>query len=104
MLDKLQKIPFCPLLLCIKFLAQNLVDLLNSLLAIDEFPDPCRDRVLQSVESTDFRSGLFDGHKQDHSVDQSPGKQGILFKALVDEVLQLVILVYPAVRPTARLA
>ena len=104
MLDKLQKIPFCPLLLCIKFLAQNLVDLLNSPSAVEEFPYSGRDRVLQAIELSDLRPRLLDGHKQDHTFDHSPGKQRILFKALLNEVFQLVILPDPDVRPNARLA
>jgi hypothetical protein len=39
MFEKLQKISFGLLRLGIKFLAQNLVDLLNSPSAIEEFPD-----------------------------------------------------------------
>ncbi len=40
MLEKLQKIPFRLLRLCIKFFAENSVDLLKSPSAIDEFPNP----------------------------------------------------------------
>jgi len=104
MCEELQKIPFCLALLRIKFFTQNSVDLLISPSVIDEFPNPCRDRILQSIEPADFRPGLFDGHNQDHPVDQSPGNQRIFFETSVDKVLQLVILVYPALRPVARLA
>ncbi len=96
MLEKLHKIPFCLLRLRIKFLTQNSVDLLTSHLAIEEFPNSGRDGVLQSIEPSDLCSGLLDRHKQDHPIDQSPGKQWILFKAPVDEVFQLLILVFPA--------
>ncbi len=104
MLEKLQKVPFCLLRLRIKFLAQSLVDLSNSPSAIEEFPNPWRDRVLQSVEPSNFRSGLLDGHKQNHPLDHSPGKQWILFKAMVDEFFQVLSLFFPALEPIARLA
>ena len=104
MLEKLQKIPFCLLWLCIKFLAQNLVDLLTSPLVIHEFPNPYRDRILQPIEPSEFRPRLLDGHKQNYPLDQAPGKQRILFKAPVDKVSQLLILVFPAAQSTARLA
>ncbi len=102
--EKLHKIPFCLLRLRIKFLTQNSVDLLNGPSAIEEFPNPCRDRIHQSIEPSDLRSGLLDGHKQHHPLDHSPGKQWILSKATVDELFQLLILVFPAAQPTARLA
>ncbi len=104
MLEELQKISFRPLWLYIKFLAQSLVDLLISPLAIDEFPNPYGNRVLQSIEVSDLRSRLLDGHKKDHPLDHSPGKQWILFESLVDELFQLLILDFPDVGPTARLA
>ena len=91
MLEKLHKIPLCPLRFRIKFLTQNSVDLLNGPSAIQEFPNPWGDRVLQSIEPSDLRPRLLDGYKQNHPLDHSPGKQWILFKALVDKVSQLLL-------------
>ena len=104
MFEELQKIPFCLLRLRIKFLAQSSVDLLNSPLAIDEFPNPGRDRVLQAIEPSDLRPRLLDGHKQHHPLDHSPGKQGVLFQAMLDEFFQVFSFVFTDARPTARLA
>jgi len=102
--EKLHKIPLCPLRFRIKFLTQSLVDLLNGPSAIEEFPNPCGDRVLQSIEPSDLRPRLLDGYKQNHPLDHSPGKQWILSKATVDELFQLLILAFPAAQPTAPLA
>ncbi len=82
--EKVHKIPFYPLHLRIEFLTQNLVDLLNGPFPIHQFPNPCRDRVLQSIEPSNFRPGLFDGYKENYPIDHPPGEQRILFKALVD--------------------
>ena len=104
MLEKLQQISFDPLRFGIKFVRQNLVDLLNTPLSIDKFPNPGGNRVLQTIEPSDLRPGLLDRYKQNYPIDHSPGKQRIFFKALVDEVFQLSNLFFLAVRTSGRIA